>query len=257
MSNAWLGSGSKYEVAGTDASNSRPVTLGTSYTELVSATTFDWEGFFATGYNISTSDTLNDIAIGAASSEEIIIEDLMMSGTTGVRVQGHSCYFPIKIPSGTRLSGRADNASAARIQLHGVSNGPAGYSPGVGKSVRIGASGGLTVSVAGTAHTKGSYQQITNSTTQDFSGLIVNIMRSSSVVTTASYFLDVSVGAASSEVVVLPDLCLASEAISDSYLPEWQGYFPCAIPAGTRLAARAQCNLTGINLKVQLHGIPA
>ena len=260
MSNASLSASSKFEAAGVDAANSRPITLGTSYTELLAATTFDWEGFFIAGYNIASSAVLSNIAIGASAAEQDIVEDILMSPVTSARVHGNSAYFPIRIPAGTRISGIASVANAARIQLHGCSKAPAGYSPGAGKSFLLdGTSGGTLINPGSTANTKGAYSEITSSLSSDISGFVMSVRASSASLVTSSYLLDIAVGSSSSEVVILPDMLLAAESISDTFLPEWQGFFPISIPAGTRVAARAQSNVTGSNNQfyVNLHGIPS
>lgn len=94
----------------------------------------------------------------------------------------------------------------------------------------------LFVTAAGTAHTKGSWVEIVASTSVDVVCLAMN--------TTASIagngldsrcLIDIGIGAAGSEVVVIPDILVGHKSSSTS---GW--LFPIFIPAGTRVAFRSQ-----------------
>lgn len=95
---------------------------------------------------------------------------------------------------------------------------------------------GTAVTCSATANTKGSFAQLTASTTNDACFAIVSGAYTGTAV---NYFMiDIAVGAAASEKIILPNLVLAF----------WPGgnangntvSFPIQIPAGTRLSVRCQ-----------------
>jgi hypothetical protein len=95
-------------------------TKHTSYTELIASTAYDSYGIAVRFTNVATAttitDALVDIAIGAASSETVIIPNLLAGqvGATATAAMGGGVmyYFPIKIPAGVRLSANGQAAVA-------------------------------------------------------------------------------------------------------------------------------------------------
>jgi hypothetical protein len=97
--------------------NATPHTKATSYTTLVASTAYDAHGVFlhvsGPGASGTVTAALLDIAIGAASSEQIIIPDLMCGNSgvsNGAYLSACAYYFPIRIPAGVRVSGRSQCA---------------------------------------------------------------------------------------------------------------------------------------------------
>lgn len=91
-----------------------------------------------------------------------------------------------------------------------------------------------------TAHTKGAWTQIVSSTTSDTGLIVVNYNGTAGIATDASVLFDIGVGAAGSEVVVASDLAVGG--IGFSLTPHFS--LPIFIPAGSRVAARAQAAAT-------------
>ncbi len=90
-------------------------------------------------------------------------------------------------------------------------------------------------------NTKGAYTQLVGSTASDACFIIVDIFGWAATATSGS--VDIAVGAAGSEQVIIADL-----VISNSFLSQASHYcFPVNIPAGTRLSARSQVNQTATN----------
>lgn len=97
------------------------VTSGTSsgknanYTTLIASTSYASYGIMVTGAGLSTAASANqrcvvDIALGAASSETVIIPNLIFGNTSDYGAAssvGNSYFFPIYIPSGVRVSANA------------------------------------------------------------------------------------------------------------------------------------------------------
>ncbi len=97
-----------------------------SYSEIVASTGEDIRGFhIAFGDRHSTravSGFLFDIAIGASSSEEIILPNYYFStNTSETAAEWMSPFIPVHIPSGTRIAVRAQaETSSASQRLHDV-----------------------------------------------------------------------------------------------------------------------------------------
>jgi hypothetical protein len=93
----------------------------------------------------------------------------------------------------------------------------------------------VSITASGTANTKGSYTQLIASTSFDASGFLL-ALRASTV--SRTYLLDIAVGAAASEQVVLPNILVSVG--TGSALPTDLVYLPMAVKAGQRIAARCQ-----------------
>lgn len=98
---------------------------------------------------------------------------------------------------------------------------------------------GTTVTASATPHTKGSYAQILASTAFDVFGFWVDINNTTASNTNTSSLLDISIGAAASEQVIVSNLLCGWRAGSTTAQPQGH-YFPIFIPKGTRVAARCQ-----------------
>jgi hypothetical protein len=114
----------------------------------------------------------------------------------------------------------------------------------------------ITVTSGGTAHTKGNWTQLIASTPYDAYGIWVSIEGVHVADTNTAYLVDIGVGPAGSEVVVLPNL--------DAWGADNTGWglrlywFPVYIPAGSRIVARSQASTASKNSKVMvaLDGVP-
>lgn len=101
---------------------------------------------------------------------------------------------------------------------------------------------GATITASATPHTKGSYTALIAATAYDAYGITVLI---GGTATTASVnaraLMDVAIGAAASEVVLLPNLMCGNVAAQNAASCMCVMYhFPIYIAAGSRLAARLQ-----------------
>ena len=238
----------------------------TAWTELVASTENEYEQLLLTAYRNDTTfdhSFLLDIAIGAASSEQAIAENLFLSfrdtfgGTPGQIV------LPISVPAGVRLSARVqcdDTNETVYFALHGVCGFPFGKRIGHSLVDTMGANTsttrGVNVDPGGTANTKGSWAEIASSTANDYSGLLFLFAAEDSA-SDSDLLLDVGVGAASSEQVVIADHGLYIDSGTD--LCENQVlYWHSTLPAGSRLAARVQSPVTsGVTLDVVAYGFAA
>ena len=246
---------SRFDAAGLNTGSSTGVSLTTgaantkgSYAELAASTAYNAQGFFVTAGKASdtATDTRIDIAIGAAASEQIIINNLFGSGKNDRALR---YYFPIQIPAGSRIAARAQSVSAtttSRIGLTLCAKHPNGYSKGsvTTYGANTADSGGVSVDPGAVLNTKGAYSEIVASTTYDHDSFILAISEQNNYVrTSSSYLFDIAVGAAGSEVVVVPDQIMFQAAGGDTFDPP-VFELPFAAPAGSRIAIRAQANTT-------------
>jgi len=105
-------------------------------------------------------------------------------------------------------------------------------------------SGGAIITAAGSADTKGSYVELVASTPFDASGMLVAVGPQPAANWGNEGLIDIAVGAATEEVLI-PNLVESGSFWSGSHNTGQGGYhyFPVAIPAGTRIAARWQSNV--------------
>lgn len=193
------------------------------------------------------ADTLVDIGVGAASSEQVILENLVFSGRNEL-FNGYTFDYPI--PAGSRVAARfqTTNTSISLYLIvlvgtgHFLSGAPHRKVTVYGANTAD--SGGTSVDPGGTAHTKGSYSEITASTTRRIRKLHIGVgNQGNNVRSYAEYLLDIAIGAASSEQVIIPDIPLIG-AQNEVIASNVGTSFMVDIPAGTRIAARAQCSIT-------------
>lgn len=139
-------------------------TKNTTYTTLIASTAYDACGITVILSNVGTVASTNeralvDIAIGAASSEVVIIPNLICGNAAalGAASPGAAVYFfPIYIPAGVRLSATAQALIASdtvnvTVYLHHFKRGVGAF---VGN--RVTAYGANTATSSGVAHTSGS-----------------------------------------------------------------------------------------------------
>lgn len=240
------------EVAGSSAGT--VVTCGAgaggvygSYAQLVASTDYDSFGLIVwSAANLSYSQY--QIAVGGAGSE-VNIAHIPGAGSIGA---GIAMFVPVFVPAGSRLSARTASASSSQSTwiscslIRANSNVPlASYGRLLGYS---GTSVPPIVDCGAAANTKGAYTQIVASTTNDAKGFSMLVAANQLNANDQDYLLDLAVGAAASERIILNNSYWRGAAyreIAAVIGPIWT-----PIPAGSRIAARGQCNRTGANDRV-------
>ena len=266
MAGAWGGAFALSEAADVgsataSATNGTVLTAATSptyskgsWTQLIASTVYDssWARITIAGEGQSGRAIAVDIGVGSSGNEVAIINNLGM-GSYGT--QQVSYMFPFSIPLGTRVSARisssltADNAQAAHCTLFADRY----MSPGVVSAIdTYGFSNttnlGVLVDPGGTANTKGAYTEIVSATSNDIAGFMLMFdtqnQQTPSTNHVVNWLVDLAIGGSGSEVIVMPNwLQIAYCWASKNYFPNGvTPYIPMQIPAGTRIAARAQCN---------------
>ena len=137
-------------------------TKNATYTTLVATTSYTSYGIFVGLHATSTASTresfLVDIAIGAASSEVVIIPNLLagnQAGSSTTSGMGSYYYFPIVIPKGVRISATCQSDTAADtvfVSVHLVQH----AEPGVWYGSRVTAYGADTATSTGVSMSPGN-----------------------------------------------------------------------------------------------------
>lgn len=223
-----------------------------AWTELTAATARDVTALLTnTRKAAATIDLLVDIGIGAAGSEQVLIPNLKADGGGGSLHRDGPTLWPVSIPRGTRIAARCQATTASstvRVQCLLFASSWLG-APGLSRVTDYGTntadSGGVSIDPGGTAHTKGAWAQLTAATTNPVRAIVVGIGNQANASRTAAdWLLDIGIGSAGSEQVIVADMHAEASTVDDQMIPAIFGPIPVNLPAGTRLAARAQCSIT-------------
>lgn len=222
-----------------------------SYTTLIASTAHTAKGFLVTfGTAAAGVDYLVDISIGAAAAEIIIIPDLMVGSGTGSIARQSAVFIPIAVPAGTRISARCQAStlsSTVRVKIHLLGDLPGGMEP-FGKCLHYGAvaatSQGTTIDPGATANTKGAWVALTAASTYATKAIFwdqSNLVQTTR--TSADWMLDIGVGAAASELVIVPNMHIEASTTDDFNVHGPSPLLAVSIPAGTRISARCMCSI--------------
>lgn len=193
---------------------------------------------------------LYDVAMGTPGAEVNIIENLCLSPASNQ--YGHLVHVPFNVPQSQSLSCRTQsNGAGAIISVSFVlgAHGFANFSPH-GKTKSYGAntasSRATTIAPGGVANTKGAWAQVAASTTEDISAieLIMNDETNSVGLAVQNFLMDIGVGPAGQEKIAIPDIHLVTGSPSSTLSPLTIGPLDLSIPAGSRIAVRAQTENT-------------
>lgn len=190
---------------------------------------------------------LLDIGIGAAGSEVVVLDNISFGKS--VRSPAY-IILPLHIREGERVALRAQASIASQdtvVSAHLLAGSDL-VAKGVGRLSTLGAdtatTAGVTVTSNASAHTKGAWAEISSSSPRDFRGFWVSTMDTASPPIGNMFMLiDIGIGAAGSEIVIIPDLFY--RYINTSGFGFSFRYFPVPIKAGTRIAARMQAETAG------------
>lgn len=229
-------------------SNASANTKGTWVTSTSYKPTFSWNLLKINVYNRSASDHVFDIGIDDGSGNRYVIcPDLRVPGLRGARMASVQYLLPLHVPVGKQLAFRCADATgglAVCMTIGGYSNGIYG-AQGYSRMVSLytpSSSRGVDVDPGATAHTKGSWTQLTASSSDRIVGLLFAVGLANDIARAANArgVIDIGIGAGGSERVLFADNLIVSETVGDAWYPILHGPFPCDVPAGTRFAARFQ-----------------
>lgn len=244
-------------------------TMG-AWTQVVASTSADIDGFCiglvaANSGNGVDTRTLVDVGIGAAASETVIVAGLdfgYQSISTGA--PGRTAMnIPVHIPASSRIAVRAQSTrttQAISLGFWGALDAAAGVtcpSSLISYGVVSASSAGTTLTAPGGTNAKGAWLELEASTSVDLQALVVMPgFANGTSLATANFLLDVGVGAAASEVVVVNNVSGQSLNSELAGRNANECLFPVAIPAGSRIAARYQRSAVGPMTAIVL-GVPA
>lgn len=226
-----------------------------SYVELIAATAHagQWLQVMMLGApaTISTQrDFLIDLAIGAASSETVIVENLYFTQNSNAQQWvPFTLILPLEIPKGSRISARCQDSTGGgdvKLVVNVISGGTA-MGPTCQRCTTLGAttadSGGTSVDPGAAAHTEGAATEF--SAAIPFAAKAIAVcfgLRGNTAAGLAYFGYDILIGPAT-ETVLIPDLCVASNT-NEFLQPNCYGAIPCHIPKGTRVSVRARSSIT-------------
>lgn len=224
-----------------------------SYVQLAASSPLDadWISVFISTQENIAADFLVDLAIGGAGSEKVILANLGLSTTAGVGGNVAVFSVPLSIPAGSRIAARAQNSAGTNRDITVLAMLASGLwltsSPSQLVSTygaNTGTSGGVSIDPGGSANTKGSWVQISASVDLDIAWLCLAVMNQvNGVRTNATWLVDIGIGGAGSEKVMVPDILLSVHSAGDLVNP-CVVMVPVSIPTGSRLVARAQSSIT-------------
>jgi len=238
----------------------RPATQNTkgAYVEFVASTPFEVAGlileFQNTPWNLSFVNTLVDIAIGAAASEQVVVPDLWIGHISGSPMP-HYRVVPICIRKGVRIAVRYQTPEGAgsatfrlKMQLLQAGGFAAAQPPtkyeAWGEDATASRGTALT---SGAVNTKGSYVALVAATAFTTRWVIITMGNGTAG---ASFATDVAIGGAGSEQVVIPNLF--TDHSNPSALASW--LLPWSIPKGTRVSARCASTAGTVTQYVHILG---
>ena len=184
--------------------------------EIIASTAFDSSLLILTFSNctpvINTTFMMN-VLIGASASEEILVENIIISADTSLSYDNVSQFnFPLLIPKGSRISVECQSAESSASTITVIASycvsSFASHS-GYAKCVTLGATAasttGVTVDGGATAHTLGAWSEISASSPDDYAGFFLSV---SSRVNTGmnladAFLMQIGIGAAASEMVIV------------------------------------------------------
>lgn len=214
-----------------------------SYVELTASTSEAVEAVIATIDTITASSSrrfLMDLAVGSAGAESVVMANLPLTGTSfNGPGNAPAVYQPLGIASGSRVAARcqcsiaSDTMRVSLLLIGGTSSATVESYGAVTASTN-----GTQVDPGGSANTKGSYAQLTASTSATIGWLATVITgRGNAAPAQATFELDIATGGAGSESLLVPGLYFASYSGLTVWVPGvWS--LPVSIPSGTRIAAR-------------------
>ena len=240
-----------WQTSGTTITAHADVHTKGSWVELTASAPFDvtFIGIKGSDTRASGTDTsqLTDIGIGAAASEVVLIDNI----PTGYSVLNKSVvWFPVDIPSGTRLAARMQakiTVDVVDIQLLMFGKSSWSSTP---QFQSIDTLGALTASSHGTVLST-TIAEIIGSTAHDYTALGWGVDGGGDTSLGAAPTVEILVGAAAAEKTLIGGLQVntgAAESIDQMIFP--LGILPMEmnIPAGSRLSAKFDTGSSSIGL---------
>lgn len=202
-----------------------------------------------------------DVGVGSAGNEVIVAQQLLCSGFTSPGSQTVSYLIPCNIPSGTRIACRCQSSGTndgafIHIKLYdGAMTNFEGFAGIDSIGFDSTHTEGAQLDPGGVLNTKGSYAQLTASTSRDYAGFYLAFDCQGETVgitgaNTFTFSVDFAIGAGGSEQILIPDLqvdkfyCNTASPIVVVPAPVLYGIYWIPLPSGVRVAARSATGST-------------
>lgn len=228
-------------------------TKGSWVTNAAYKPSFTWNLLNLMMWNAQIDNYVMDVGVDDGSGNVYVIcPDLRVPGLRVARSGVIHYLLPLHVPQGKQLAFRCQSAAGGsnglRILCGGSSNGhygAQGYSRMVSLYTPAAGSLGITVDPGGTANTKGSWVQMTGSSSDRVVAVMTCIGDGGDIGRAANQNMavDIGIGAGGSERVLIPDITFSADTNSDQWGPKLGGPYPCDVPSGTRFAMRTQCSV--------------
>lgn len=220
-----------------------------SYAQLIASTTYDWHGFWLytinTGSSAAATDLLLDIAIGAASSEQIILPNWMAGWSPGAAAGAKALFMPIFIPRGMRIAARCQ-ALIASDTVNVLVFGNAGLS-GLPCPLFTNCDvyGIDAATSSGVSHTPGNSgaesagANVGSTTSRQYGAVMIGVASQSSTTTAIAYHWELTIGG-----TTMAEWLTQNTTAELVYGP----FPPCpisvSVPAATQLQVQAEASGT-------------
>lgn len=219
-----------------------------------------WGFVFQSVYGASntlTDDFLFDVSTGAGGAEVVLVSNILQSVQSN-RYGIINLFFPVAIASGTRVAIRCQNSSTSTADILRISlillnkDTQSGSTACQTYGANTSDSGGVAVDPGGVGNTKGSYSELTSSSSADLNWLVIlwGTHDGAGAAVSGNWIFDISTGAAASEVVQIADITLGQSSTL-GYPQVRELSIPCVtITSGTRISARSAASLTNATARV-------
>lgn len=220
-----------------------------AWTQITAATPFDVSNLLLQ-LTMATSNgsALFDLGIGPAGAEVVLVANI-----PGRRISSANhamqMLLPLSIPAGARIAVRYQqtaatiNCTAAAVLMAATWNAAGSCSRVATYGALPASSTGTVVDPGGTANTKGAWVELAGASEFDAVWLMLAATAAGTASTTGVNFLvDVAIGPAGAEQVVVPDLPVYIATVVES--SAFRVLLPVSIPAGSRVSVRMQAPTT-------------
>lgn len=228
-----------------------------AWTQLIAASAYDAIGVIVQAYGDAATGTfLLDIGIGGSGSEVAVIENFHFQRAASAYGGCGQPFVPLLIPAGTRVSMRVQASATAsvpstRVAVQLIAAG--GGTPIFGRycatyGAVTASSEGTAVTASASTNTKGSWVELTASASISSEWCVLSVLNDGT--NGKNNLIDIGIGGSGSEQIIVPNL----------YMPAGQTYqltggkcsFPLHIPAGSRIAARAQSDVASAVFSISM-----
>jgi hypothetical protein len=232
-----------------------------AWVELIASTTRRTSAAIVRTIVASTGTYESQIGIGSAGNEVVLMDGFIQESRYNASNVAQGAYYLhfVNIPSGRRVSFRARSHLSTRSLKCAIYLFPYSFIPEF-SACRVEAAGGIigsTIDPGATINTKGAWTEMTASTTAAWNYVSYSQQfEFDSLVPDGTFLVDVAVGSAGNEQVVVSNSHFKTDSGFDSCSPTCSGVLFCHIPRNSRVAVRAQSsyNTAGtrdFKLKVQ------